>query len=143
MLTLALVGATGTACGGDDDAGPASTLIPVCTPGPTEAVALEGKSAVFDLTGIADPIGAATEDGYIVINARAAGTIEDLATKFMQMVTDAGFDVAGSEQDEADGEVFLAKGDVAAGQIRMRESDCAGFVDVTISVLDDPAVFPS
>jgi hypothetical protein len=57
-------------------------------------------------------------------------------------VTNAGFDIAGSDDEGFEAEVFFARGDVAAGQVVLTESACPGLVDVKISVLDHPAVFP-
>lgn len=129
------------ACG-DDEPALTSQTGPTCTPMPSDPMALEGKAAVFDLEGLAAPTGVVIADGYLVINARADGKITDLAIEFQHMVTEAGFDVAGSDDEGFEAEVFFAKGDVAAGQVVLTESVCAGLVDVKISVLDDPAVFP-
>lgn len=143
LLTLALVGTAATACGSDDPATPTSTLVPTCSAGPTEPVTLEGKQDIFDLGDLAAPISATTENGYIVIEARSNGSIEDLAIAFQDVVTGAGFDISGNDAEGDEAEVIFAKGDVAAGQVRLTESDCAGYVDIKISVLDDPAVLPS
>jgi hypothetical protein len=143
LLTLAVVATAASACGGDDDATPTSTLIPTCSAGPTEPVTLEGKQDIFDLGDLAAPISATTENGYVVIEARSNGSIEDLAIAFQDVVTGAGFDISGTDAEGDEAEVFFAKGDTAAGQVKMNESDCDGYVDIKISVLDDPAVLPS
>lgn len=142
MLALALVGTAATACGVDVGSTPQPLLTPECTPGPTEPVTLEGREAIFDLDDIAVVSGAVTENGYIVIDARSTDPIQDLAIEFVQVVTDAGFDVAGTDNEGVEAEVFFQRGDIAAGVVRMTESTCAGYVDIEISVLDDPAVLP-
>ena len=137
-----MAGTICTACGGDATPTPALSYGPTCTPMPSEPVVLEGNAAAFDLAGLAEPTGVVTADGYLVINARADGKITDLAIAFQQVVTNAGFDIAGSDDEGFEAEVFFARGDVAAGQVVLTESPCPGLVDVKISVLDHPAVFP-
>jgi len=77
-----------------------------------------------------------------VISARAAGEIPELAIAFQHVVTDAGFNIAGTDDEGFEAEVFFARGNNAAGQVVLSESACLGFVEVKISVLDDPAVLP-
>ena len=141
-LTLVLAGVGCAACGTGQVVAPGSSATPTCTPMPSEPAVLEGKVAVFDLTGVADLITVVNHDGYFVIDARAEGEITDLTIAFQQVVSDAGFNVAGSDDEGFEAEVFFARGNVAAGQIVLTESPCPGLVDVEISVLDHPAVFP-
>lgn len=144
VLTTVLVAlaATCSACGGGDeptaDDGPA----PGCTPMPTEPVVLSGDAARFDLTGVAEPTRYVSEQGYLVINARSERGISDLGLAFVDVVTGAGFDIAGLDDEGFEAEVFFSQGDVAAGMVVLTESPCPGFTDVRISVLDDPAVLP-
>jgi hypothetical protein len=143
---LAIVAASCVGCGGDQTLPPDRGLGPTCTPMPSDPVVLEGNAAAFDLTGLAEPTGVGSEHGYLVINARADGMITDLAIEFQQMLMDGGFDIAGSDDEGFEAEVFFARetvqGSVAAGQVVLTESACTGLVDVKISVLDHPAVFP-
>lgn len=111
-----------------------------CDAAPIE---LEGTAAIFDLTDVAEPIASTTEDGYVIIDARSDHPLEELVIEFVDVVGEAGFDQAGSEDEGFEGEVFFSSGDVAAGQVKLTESDCDGLVDVRISVLDDPAVLPT
>jgi len=140
-LALLVVGLS-TACGGGSGVVGGPSTAPVCTPMPSESLVLEGKVAAFDLTGVAEPLAVVNQNGYFVIDARADGKITDLTIDFQRVVSDAGFDVAGSDDEGFEAEVFFARGNVAAGQIFLRESACPGLVDVKISVLDDSAVFP-
>jgi len=105
-------------------------------------VVLEGKVAAFDLSDLAEPTEVVTRDGYLEISARADGEIPELAIAFQQVVTDAGFDIAGTDDEGFEAEVFFARGNIAAGQVVLSESACPGLVEVKISVLDDPAVLP-
>lgn len=109
---------------------------------PSEPVVLEGPAAMFDLTGAAEPIRYVSQDGYLVINARSDVNIPDLAIKFIDILGRAGFDIAGSDDEGFEAEVFFARGNIAAGMVVLTESACPGLVDVRISVLDDPAVLP-
>jgi hypothetical protein len=103
---------------------------------------LEGKAAAFELSDLAEPTDVVERDGYLVISARAAGEIPELAIAFQHVVTDAGFDIAGTDDEGFEAEVFFARGNIAAGQVVLSESACPGLVEVKISVLDDPAVLP-
>ena len=106
-------------------------------------MALEGKAAVFDLEGLAAPTGVVIADGYLVINARADGKITDLAIEFQHMVTEAGFDVAGSDDEGFEAEVFFAQRRRGRGAGRAdRVASAQASSTCKISVLDDPAVFP-
>jgi hypothetical protein len=140
LLAIALVGATCAACANGDPG--AATTQPACTPVPTVPVVLEGHAAAFDLSDVAEPIAVATTNGYLAIDARSTGAIPDLTIEFQQMLDDAGFDIAGSDDEGFEAEVFFARENVAAGQVVLTQSTCAGLVDVKITVLDHPAVFP-
>jgi hypothetical protein len=98
--------------------------------------------SVFDLSGVAVPTRVVLEDNFFVINAVAEGRVSDLAITFVDVVQEAGFDLAGSDDEGFEAEVFFAVGQVGAGQVVLTESACAGQVDVRITVLDDPAVLP-
>jgi hypothetical protein len=145
----ALVGATLVAgCSSDDDdaaesdESPTAATSEACTPAPTPAVTPTGAAAAFDLDGLAVPIESFEDDGYFVVRAQAEGSVPDLALQFMSVVEEAGYDVAGSDDEGFEAEVFFSSGQVAAGQVVLTESDCEGVVDVRISLLDDPAVLP-
>lgn len=115
---------------------------PACTEAPTPGPALTGPLATFDLTGVATTTSVSTDDGYFVVTARAEGSIQDLTIDFLAVVEGAGYDVAGSDDEGVEAEVFFANGQVAAGQVVLRQSSCPGVVDVRITLLDDPAVLP-
>lgn len=138
---LALLAAAG--CSGDATPKSTATGTATCAEAPTPAPALTGALAAFDLTGVATPIGVTTEDGFLVLTARAEGSVQDLTTEFLAVVEEAGFDVAGSDDEGFEAEVFFAAGKVAAGQVILTSSSCPGAVDVRITLLDDPAVLPS
>jgi len=140
LVALAALGCAG--CGGGQDLPRGSSPVPVCTPLPSVSLVLEGKAAVFELSDLAEPTDVVERDGYLVISARAAGEIPELAIAFQHVVTDAGFDIAGTDDEGFEAEVFFARGNTAAGQVVLSESACPGLVEVRISVLDDPAVLP-
>ena len=142
MVVLALAAGLCTACGDDPEETDADAG---ATPSNCDAepIELEGEAAKFDMGDLAEPISTSTDAGYLVINARSDHAISDLVIEFADVVTEAGFDQAGSEDEGFEGEVFFSRGDVAAGMVKFTESDCPGLVDVKISVLDDPAVLPT
>jgi hypothetical protein len=142
LLAAVIIGVAGVSCGGGGQRPTGVGTSPTCTPMPAEPVTLEGKVAVFDVTGIAEPISVVSQNGYIVVDLRSEREIPDLTIAFQQMILDAGFKVAGSDDEGFEAEVFFARGNVAAGQIILKTSPCPGAVDVEISVLDHPAVFP-
>lgn len=132
----------GAGCTSSAEPSSIATPTAACTPAPTPAPTLTGPLAAFDLTGVATTTGVSTKDGFLVITARAEGSVQDLAIAFIGVVEEAGFDVAGSDDEGFEAEVFFAAGQVAAGQVILTESSCPGVVDVRITLLDDAAVLP-
>lgn len=142
---VGLVAAVCAACGGGeapgaDEIDEPAEVVPGCTPAPSEPVELTGDAARFDLTGLAEPLRFVSEEGYLVINARSDHQLSELGLEFVDVVTAAGFDIAGLDDEGFEAEVFFSAGDVAAGMVVLTESACPGLVDVRITVLDDPAV---
>ena len=123
----------------DADAGVSTGCVTPPNPPPT----LTGPAALFDLDGIADVIKQGEDSGSVTIDALADGPITQLAIDFQDVVTNAGFQISGNDAEADEAEVFFNQGDIGAGQVRLRNSDCAGKVDVHITVLDDPSVLPT
>lgn len=137
-VALVLLAATG--CSSDLAPRSAVSTAVNCTDAPTPAPTVAGALSRFDFTGVATPTSVSTEGGFFVITARAEGEIQELAIAFMAVVEEAGYQVAGSDGEAFEAEVFFAAGDVAAGQVVLTQSPCTGVVDVRVTLLDDPAV---
>jgi hypothetical protein len=146
VLTAALAVTLLAGCGddgeGDDDEGNEPAASGCLTP-PDDPPTAEGAAALFDVGDLADVIETGHDSGTYFIVAQTDKDMDDLVIDFQSVVEDAGFQVSGSESEEDEAEVFFQQGDQAAGQVRMRESDCPGKVDIRITVSDDPAVSPT
>jgi hypothetical protein len=125
--------------GNADGADTAGACVPP-NPAPQQETALIPEGLFFENVGTVTDVEKA--GGHITMQAVSAIPIDELTVNIQDAVAAAGYRPAGMDNEGFEAEVFFTSGTLAAGQALVRRSDCEGWWDIEL-VLIDPAAAPT
>jgi hypothetical protein len=93
-----------------------------------------------------DQIGTVTrvrkDERYVTVQAVTTKPLDEVTVLIQDAVVAAGYRPAGMDHEGVEAEVFFTTGEFAAGQARVRPSDCADEWDIDLVLLDRDAAIP-